>query len=190
MTAALLAGLLSLAMGCAGAPYYDTQREWTRRHEAYGVFETQAYVRATLKSEPFRRAYVRHYTNLFALTQDQAAALLELELDEHAQSHVVVCAFYTPDVGANDLNPNRGFWEVRLEGPRGDYVHPHQVTRLKQRDPTFAAMYPYVSQQFTLYELRFDRQTIEGRELAKVGERIDLVIAGAPARIRMGWTLQ
>lgn len=184
-----LALALALVACASSSPYYDVQDRWTRDADAYEQFQTKALVAATLKVEPFRRAYVDEYARLFALAPEQKAALLEAELEEDRQTLVVIVAFYTEENAWNDLNPARGIWEVRLENERGDIAQPFTVTRLNKRNPTWRTLFPYAKQHHILYELRFERNLPDGRPIARGGEALDLVIAGAPTRVRMRWTM-
>ena len=189
-----LAGAVTLAAlatftGCAGSPYRATQETWTRSEDSYTALEARAMVRATLETEPFRRAYVDEYARLFALTPEQRAALLAGQLDELRDHWVVIVAFYTSTRSWDDLDPARGFWEVRLEGPHGVWDHPARVKRLNPKNPTWKRLFPYWRTGFSLYELRFDRGGGTGTPLALPGEQLSLVIAGAPARVRLSWTL-
>lgn len=187
-------GLLALILGalptaCASSPYYDVQERWTREADAYLDLSASALIAATLKVEPFRRAYVDEYARLFALTPEQKVSLLEAELEEDRQTLTVIVAFYTADQAWNDLNPARGMWEVRLESGRGDIVQPFSVTRLDKRNPTWRTLFPFYAQHHVLYELRFERMLPDGRPIARGGEALALVIAGAPARMRLRWTI-
>jgi len=185
----LALGVALALTGCASSTY-DTERErWTRHEESYDRLASRAFIHATLKTEPFRRAYVEEYARLFDMDGEQTAAMLEVELEEAREAWVVVTSFYTPNQRANDLNPAKGFWEVRLEGEGGARARPSRVTRLKARDPAWQALYPYVHRHYTLYELHFPVQDDEGRTLASTGEALELVIAGPPARLRLRWVV-
>lgn len=181
--------LVSLLGACASSPYYDHQKRWTRDVDAYEAFEAKALVTATLKVEPFRRAYVDEYARLFQLAPEQKMSLLEAELEEDRRTLTVVVAFYTQDPAWNDLNPARGIWEVRIENGRGDITPPYSVTRLDKRNPTWRTLFPYFRQHHVLYELRFERMLPDGRPIARSGEMLALVIAGAPTRVRLSWTM-
>ncbi|MCA9518094.1 MAG: hypothetical protein KC635_24315 [Myxococcales bacterium] len=186
---ALAFALVAGGCGSASSAYFDVQDTWTRKELAHDGFDTEAYLYATLKTMPFRRAYVDEYSRMFALTGDQKTSLLEAEEAENEASYVVIAAFYTPEVGWNDLDPSRGIWEVRLEGPRGNVTRPHKVTRLNKRNPTWDALYPYTGLHYILYELRFARTDDDGERVANAGEPLKLVVSGAPARIELSWTL-
>lgn len=184
-----LAVLALLPLGCGASTYERVRDTWTREHQSYEALHARAFATATLKVEPFRRAFVEEYTRLFALTPEQRESLLENELDEDRRDLVTVISFYTPQPAWNDLNPARGIWEVRLETDRGDAVQPYSVVRLDGRNPTWRTLYPYVDPYHILYELRFERLLPDGRPLARSGERLSLVIAGAPTRFKLHWVM-
>ncbi len=183
----LVFGLLTA--GCGSSRYEKVRDAWTRDYQSYEDLHARAFATVTLKVEPFRRAFVDEYGRLFALTPEQKLTLLESELEEDKKDLVAIISFYTPVPAWNDLNPARGIWEVRLESDRGDIVQPYRVTRLDRRNPTWRTLYPYVDPYHILYELRFERQLPDGRPIARTGERIALVIAGAPTRMRLNWVM-
>ena len=185
----LAAALLALALaGCASSPYGQVHDRWTQREDAYSGWQASTLVRATLKSEAFRRAYVAEYARVFALNAEQQATLLDAELEEQAESWVVVVALYTSEAAANDLDPAHGHWSVRLEGPDGRWNLPAAVRELPRKSPTWRHFFPAFEVHFRLHELRFSRRTPEGLPLAAPGEPLSLVIAGPPAQLRLRWT--
>jgi hypothetical protein len=188
LTSALV-GLWLGVSGCGASAYEAARRAWTREEQVYDQFQAKAFAVATLKLEPFRRAWVDEYARLFDLNREQREALLEAELEEDRVQLVALVAFYTPQPSWNDLNPARAIWEVRLENGRGETSAPFSVRRLDKRNPTWNALLPWLDAYHTLYELRFERQLPDGRPLARGGEPLDLIIAGAPAQLRMRWTI-
>ena len=181
--------LVTMLAACGASHYEQVRDTWTRERHGYQDVSARAFATVTLKVEPFRRAYVDEYARLFSLTAEQREALLESELDEDKKDLVTIVSFYTPKPSWNDLNPARGIWEVRLESARGDYVAPYRVTRLDKRNPTWAALYPFVDPYHVLYELRFERQLPDGRPIAGPGDELRLVIAGAPTQLELSWVL-
>ncbi|PKN55694.1 MAG: hypothetical protein CVU56_19755 [Deltaproteobacteria bacterium HGW-Deltaproteobacteria-14] len=176
------------APACASSPYRDTLDDWTRSEDVYSNAQARAMVRATLETAPFRRAYVDEYARLFALTAEQRAALLEAQLDESDGTWVVIVALYTADTSWNDITPSRAMWEVRLEGPNG-WLPPKRVKRLDRKNPTWKRLFPYFGVHFRLFELRFDRGLTPDTPLARAGQPLSLVIAGAVAQMRLSWVL-
>jgi len=189
MRKALLVGLLGLLGACGSTAYESALDTWTRKKDAYSDFEARAFVDATLKVEPFRRAYVHEYARLYDLTAAQEADLLSAELAEARNDLVVIVAFYTPERRWNDLNPARGYWEVRLQNAHGDTAPVKSVVRLDSRNPAWRWLYPYFGKHHNLYELRFDKLLPDQRALDAPGEKLTLVIAGAPVQVHLDWQI-
>lgn len=176
---------------CSGPSAYDrTLAEWTRKVETYEDFESRVFVRATLKSEPFRREYARRYADLFALSPEQAEALAAAETDEAAREVVLVLAFFATKQDWDDLDPRRGLWNLTLAGPSGDRVGPAGVRRLRAEDPAWERLYPYLEHHDSLWEVRFPRLSEVGEPLFRAGDDVTFLLAGAPARVELGWTLE
>lgn len=190
MIVAVAAILLFGAGACGSSDYVRTQQAWTRSERVYENFETRAIAHATLKSNEFRRAWVDEYARVFALGAEQKAALTEADASEATERVVVVVSFYTQEPRWNALNPADGLWEVRLENAAGDWARPVRVQRLDGRNPLWSKLYPYHDTFSVLYELQFETVGTGGTPLLQPGEAIVLVIAGAPARIRLAWELR
>lgn len=188
--APIAAFALAVFSAACGASAYEVERDaWTRTEEAFENFEARAFVDATLKVEPYRRAYVREYARLYDLTAAQEADLLTAELEDDRDNLVVIVSLFTPERRWNDLNPARGFWEVRLQNGRGDTMPPYSVTRLDARNPAWRTLFPTFGPHDVLYELRFERMLPDSRPLAARGDTLTLVVAGAPVRVRLDWSM-
>jgi len=185
----LLAASLATSGACLGTTgaYREARRSWTRHEDYTASFVLRLDVRATLKTAAFRRSYANEYARLFALTSRQHDRLLRGELDEARREYVFVVALYTANREWNDLSPRAAIWEVRLQNGANEYLRPRVVQRLDDRNPTFRAMFPDAGDQHTLWELRFDRVRSNGEPLARPGEQIELIIAGAAGRVRLVW---
>jgi hypothetical protein len=79
MIVAVATILLLGAGACGSSDYVRTQQAWTRSEKVYENFETRAIVRATLKSNEFRRAWIDEYARVFALGAEQKSALAEAD---------------------------------------------------------------------------------------------------------------
>ncbi len=185
----LVIAALTPTGACAGpaGEYREVRRTWTRHEDYTESFVLRLDARATLKTAAFRRAYADEYGRLFALTSRQHDRLLRGELDEARREYVFVVALYTVDREWNDLSPQAAIWEVRLQNGANEYLRPRVVRRLDDRNPTFRAMFPDAGDQHTLWELRFDRVRSNGEPLARPGEQLELIIAGAAGRVRLVW---
>ena len=187
---ALALGLALVTSSACSAtlPEYADQRDiWTRSKIAWDGFVANATVHATLKAVAFREAYVKEYGRLFALTARQKQRLLAAELEEAKNTYVFVVALHTNQLDWNRLHPRDGVWAVRLENGKNEYVRPVRVKRLDPLNPTWTKLYPYLGDQFTFWELTFPRWTQDGALLANSGELMELIVAGAPAQIRLKW---
>lgn len=190
--AAVLAacGAAILLTGCGpGLPSYIRARDhWTEHENIYEDFESRLFLKATYKTEDFRREYVKEYADVFQLDDARQAALLESELAEASEVHVVMVAMFTHDINWDDLDPRRGIWEVRLEGEDGRFVLPADVNRLDVTNPTWKRLFPYIGDHDSFWEVKFPKSP-DDAPLAASGQALHLVIAGAPARARVSWTL-
>lgn len=185
--AVALAGFALAACGGPLADYDDARDEWTRSQETYESFESRLFIDATLKTGPFIERYVDAYARIFDLTEAQRAALADSEYQEARTGWTVVAAVFTHDPDWDDLDPDAGIWSIYLENAAGERLQVGEVDELDDDNPTWVRLFPYVGYHDTLYELRFPRP--EGTSFAGPGDRIALVITGAPARVRLEWTL-
>jgi hypothetical protein len=183
--------LLGDAAGCSATlpEYREARDDWTRHHVVWDNFVAQLFLYATLKTEPFRKAYVKEYGRLFSLTARQQERLLKAELAEGEESWVVIVAMATNELSWNDLDPAAGLWEVRLQSGSNATARPRAVRTLDRRNPAWLELFPYAKDQYTLYELTFDKRGATGDPLIVPGEQLELVVAGAPARVRLTWKI-
>ncbi|MEC9072997.1 MAG: hypothetical protein VX938_11475, partial [Myxococcota bacterium] len=91
---------LALLSGCAGGlpeVFVEERDSWTRETKIYDGFDSKLQVRATLKTESFRRAYSQAYAEIYDLDPGSAARLQEIETADAQRSIVILAAVYTPD---------------------------------------------------------------------------------------------
>jgi hypothetical protein len=184
--------LFIVASGCGQslpAAYEDALETWTQKQSSWENMESRLHVRATLKTEPFRRAYADAYAQIFALDRESREELLAAELAEGERDYVVLVALYTPEDSWTRLSPQYGVWEVRLENSSGAFARPRAVRKLNTNNPTWRRLLPDLTPHEHLFALHFARNNDEGLPLAAPGETVELVIAGAPAQVRFRWTL-
>lgn len=190
-TLLLLATLTSLA-GCARSlpeAYEASLEEWTREARAWENMESRIHVRATLKTDGFRAAYVDAYADIFDLDAGGRDELMLVEEAEGKRDYVILVALYTPEPSWSRLSPQYGVWEVRLESESGRAARPRAVRPLNTNNPTWKRLLPHLSPHEALFALHFARSNEEGLPLAVPGDKVELVIAGAPAKVRLGWKL-
>lgn len=178
---------LSLVAGCAGEfrNYEKSRRRWTKRVETYESFESRLFVRATLKTADFRAAYADGYGQIFALDKASRAALLKAELAEDATEYVVIVASFANSLDWEDIDPKAGIWDVRLENDAGRALRPTKMKRLDESNPTWKRLFSYLEFHDRLYEVHFAKDP--AAPLVTPGEPVHLVIAGAPALVKLTW---
>jgi hypothetical protein len=191
----LLGLALALSVAASGcgqslpAAYTEALETWTQEQNSWENMESRLQVRATLKTEPYRRAYADAYAQIFALDQESREELLAVELEEGERDYVVFVALYAPEDSWTRLSPQYGVWEVRLENSSGAFARPRAVRKLNTNNPTWRRLLPDLTPHEHLFAVHFARKNEEGLPLAAPGESIELVIAGAPAQVRFRWTL-
>ncbi|MCB9729532.1 MAG: hypothetical protein H6744_08550 [Deltaproteobacteria bacterium] len=181
--------LVTLLAGCAtdSRSYDRTRGRWTRKVETYENFESRLFVRATFKTEEFRRAYADAYARMFALEPAARESLLEAELAEQADEYVFVVASFTNSLDWENLDPKAGIWDVRMENGDGRVIRPSKVKRLDETNPTWDRLFPYKAFHDRLYEFHFPKDPAS--PIARSGEPVYLVIAGAPAQVKLEWPM-
>lgn len=190
-TVALLLGL-ALIVGCGRSlpeAYETALEDWTREQRTWENMESRIHVRATLKTAGFRAAYVDAYADLFDLDASARGELMSVEEAEGKRDYVILVALYTPEPGWSRLSPQYGVWEVRLQSESGRVERPRAVRNLNTNNPTWKRLLPDLSPHESLVALHFARTNEEGLPLAMSGETVELVIAGAPAKVRLSWKL-
>lgn len=190
-TLALLMAL-PLLSGCGRSlpeAYETALEEWTREERAWENMESRIHVRATLKTDAFRQAYVDAYANVFDLDQAGRDELMLVEDAEGKRDYVILVALYTPEASWSRLSPQYGVWEVRLQSESGRAERPRTVRNLNTNNPTWKRLLPELSPHEALFALHFAKVNDEGLPLAVPGDTIELVIAGAPAKVRLSWKL-
>ena len=187
-------GLLSLAgwlfiSGCSATlPEYSSARDrWTESQSVYRQIELQAQVHATFKTALFRRQYVREFARLFALRARQRQALLKQELAEAATRYVFVVILSTKKLSWNNLDREAKIWRVQLANRKGKAVAPTSVRELDRDNPTWQVLFPKIGTQYRIWELKFPRTSPDGQPLVSSGQHLDLIIAGAPAQMKLTW---
>ncbi len=190
-TVTLILGLALLA-GCARSlpeAYETALDDWTREQRSWENMESRIHVRATLKTAAFRAAYVEAYADLFDLDASARSELMAVEEAEANRDYVILVTLYTPEPSWSRLSPQYGVWEVRLQSESGRVERPRAVRNLNTNNPTWKRLLPQLSPHESLFALHFSRTNDEGLPLAVPGETVELVIAGAPAKVRLSWKL-
>ena len=186
--------LLALVGGCtwfARSPQPSTtegawaeQRDrYTRECKVYNVLSDVVFATATYQAPSVRIARVNRLAEWKGMLPSEREVLLSKERAEGLEFEEFLLSFYTDNRGANDLATDHGTWRVALVVDSKEQAPPVKID-LVRADPTTQVLYPYVSDFYRLYRIRFPHFPGD-RPLAELP--FTLLIAGAPARVEMEW---
>lgn len=186
----LLTVLMAGACGRSMPPAYEESRErWTSEVETYERMNARVFARATLETDPFVEEFVEVWGELFELEPDALAEKRRELLEEHRTFWVVRIAVFTNRLAWDDLTTDSEVWNIKLVGSDGAALPLHSAERLDYDDPVWERLFPYLTDFDTFWKLRFEREAAEEGPIAESGDRVELVIAGAPTEVRMHWTV-
>jgi hypothetical protein len=144
---------------------------------------------ATLLTEDFRQAYAAEYARLFSLTPAQHSAFEATQMKEGAEHHAVILVLTTREMSWNNLRPPADIWRIRLANRRGDSVDLQEARQLDHHNPTWQVLYPALTPQYRIWELRFPKRTEPGEILVSEGHHLDLFVSGAGGQFKFSWKL-
>jgi len=189
--AAFLLALTLIATACNPSlpEYVEARSHWSRSGENYRDLELTAKMHATLLTTDFRQAYAAEYARLFSLTPAQRSEFEAVQMKEEAQHHAVILILATREDSWNNLRPPAGIWRIRLANRRGDSVDLKEARQLDHHNPTWQALYPALTFQYRIWELRFPKRLDDDELLAPKGHHLDLFVAGAGGQFKFSWKL-
>jgi len=188
---AALCAVVVTAGGCGtvyqGVPGYDVAlpaayakalSAHTRAARSYTNLVQRALVVATLETPDFLEARFSEDARIHDLPEAERAARLEAFRKQNPGITAVIFLDASRP-SWQDLSAKDSIWRVALE-VSGKSYDAASVEKLDERNATLRHLFPYASRYGRLYLVRFP----EGAEKA-VGETSTLVVAGAPARVRL-----
>jgi len=156
---------------------------FTREKKLYDVLSDVAFATATYQAPSLRVARATRLADWKGMLPSERDALLSAERAEAVQYEEFLLAFFTDDRRANDLATGRGTWRVALIVDGKEQALPTRIEPLRN-DPTLQALYPYATDFYQLYRIRFPR--FPGpTPLADLP--FTLQIAGALGKVELEW---
>lgn len=143
------------------AAYQAVLNRYSGHHEIYQGFDTQLFAAATYQSWAFRQARVARETEFLHWTPDVAGRELAREQAENAQYVDFFFGVHTNDFRFDDFDARNSIWRVVLVTPQGQ-VLPTEIVRIGRADLNMRAYYPYMSDFWVGYRIRFPRQLANG----------------------------
>jgi hypothetical protein len=143
------------------AAYQAVLTRYSEHQEIYQGFDTQLFSEATYQSGRFREARVRRQGEFLHWTQDVLDQALAREQAENAQYVEFFFGSHTTDPKVDDYDEKDSVWRIVLVTPKGQ-VLPCEITRVGRADQDMRAYYPYMSDFWVGYRIRFPRKLADG----------------------------
>jgi hypothetical protein len=156
--------------------YMRVLERYSARAEMYHLFDTRAFVAATLLAPTFREAKARRLAAFRSETPSELEARLEQARVEAAQAHEFFVGMHVNEPRYDDLDRANSIWRIALVTPAGE-VLPTRVERVGRSSLDMRAIYPYMDPFWVGYRVRFPRE-VAGQPVVPPGtEQVVLQIA-------------
>jgi len=170
-------------------PYGAELKKWTRTVAFYSGLETRAFVRVVYLPPEFVQAQATELSRMRAELPDQAAATLARLREEYRQPSFFAVAYF-PDKTANDWNEPQSVWRIAVNVGMGERAPDRIVRYDRPFNAEQRALYPYLDEYSTAYQLRFPAQEAPPASAQQVtSQEIYLVVAGALGAMRFDWRI-
>jgi hypothetical protein len=188
--AAALALVLA-ATSCGHSSYEKTRERWTRDVRLTKALDTSLSVWATLFTPEFTSAYVKRRTEMFKLTGAEQAALERQVRDDAGSGYYFFVAAAAHDYNWVDFEQPRSVWRVALLNSKGEQVAASRIELERRVTATVVELFPYVTEFYRTYTVRFPLTLPDGRPLLRGGseEELTLRFAGPLGHAELRWKL-
>jgi hypothetical protein len=162
--------------------YLTVLKKWTRSQIVYSQFETQAHISATYQNPEFHRAYLKEYSRIYHLREDESKKREDSR--KGSASDVIEFIFYAyiPDKASNDFDRRGSIWTVYLVNEKGDRIDPMELRRIEPITPVVTEFFPYINPYYGItYRLRFPLLNHSGGDL----RTLKLVFAGVIGTVEL-----
>jgi len=190
--------IVVLATGCRSLPfpdpsfegeYGDSLKKWTRTVTLYSGLEARAFVRVVYLSPQFVNIQAQEISRMRAELPDQAEQTLARMRQEYRQPSFFAVAYF-PDKTANDWNEPQSVWRIAVNVGMGERAPDRIVRYDRPFNAEQRALYPYLDEYSTAYQLRFPAQEAPPASAQQVtSQEIYLVVAGALGAMRFDWRI-
>jgi hypothetical protein len=166
--------------------YGDALKKWTRTVTLYSGLEARAFVRVVYLSPQFVNVQAQEISRMRAELPDQAEQTLTRMRQEYRQPSFFAVAYF-PDKTANDWNEPQSVWRIAVNLGLGERA-PDRVVRYERPfNAEMRALYPYLDEYSTAYQLRFPASETPPAAAQFVPNELYLVVAGALGAMRFNW---
>jgi hypothetical protein len=173
----------------AQARYLEVLERNTAHREIYDLFDSRAFLAATLQTTAFREARAKRVAQFRALVAADAEALLAAERKAHEESLEVILGLHANEKRFDDLHRPNSIWTLALVTEAGEAV-PLSVERLPRPDANMFTLYPYLSSFWSQYRIRFPRTLASGAPLLPMGaKKATLRLASSVGKAELAFAL-
>lgn len=171
--------------------YRRSLKRWTSEIRLYDRWETSLLMKATYKSESFRKAWTHEFSRRYILPQDDYGLLLEQELDDASRYHEFLIAVWANDTRYGHFEGGDAPWQLRLVGDGGRTVDP-LVLRLEKKPSTETlALFPHIGPHDRLFVAKFPVLASDGTPILSPRSRgLKLQVVGVVNRGELVWRLR
>jgi len=150
--------------------YQQVYDRWTREEQILPVdgIENVLSVRATMLSYEFRSAYAVKVGHDLGLTGAQRDELEREQLAAAAAGHEFFLSVMSGIKDADELEPEEGPWNIRLEDDRGRRVSPASIEKIRRPSTADLQYFGYDRLHRTGYRVRFPFLAQDGQPI--IGE--------------------
>jgi hypothetical protein len=192
LQASLLMLVLLAAFGCQGQsakdvlwpdlndPYFQTTREWTRHDSLSDGIDVLVQASATLKSQPWREAFITRYAETYALSEDERARLAGDQMRAHGEFIDIVLAVSSSDPKLSDIGFDDPDWRI-FATQSEKRVLLSEIRPMEREDwppGKLKAFFPYYKRWRKFYTLRLPRTA---------GGPLTLTVAGPAGTMQFAW---
>jgi hypothetical protein len=169
--------------------YQDSLNTWTRAKTVHSQFETKVTITATLKSQPFNRAYLKEYERVSQLSPPEKKKWEETQAGLAADFTEFLFYAYVPDKEANDFDKRSSLWTIFIIDDRGKRVEPVEIRRIDKITTAMETFYPYLNKYYgNFYSLKFKPLPgLDAEPRDPSGKPIRLVMTSVVARVELTW---
>lgn len=161
-------------------PYIETTLNWTRHAELTDGIDVLVKASATLKSREWREAFAARYAQVYALTDEERAKLVDDQMRAHGENLDIVLAISGSSPELTNLKFRDPLWRV-FASSSGKRVYLSEIRPMESNDwppQKLKAFFPYYKRWRKFYTLSFPRPA---------NGPVTLTVSGPAGEMRFTW---
>jgi hypothetical protein len=169
----------------AAGDYATVSESWTRGGKLRAEYQLVAEVHVTIKSPPWRAAYVERQTRKLKLGTASRAELDAEQRQAESEAFEVVVILTTWDRRENDLDRGeRSVWRLVMVDAEGNEIEPVEIKRDRRPEYVVRSEFPDFGDFSRAYVVKFPR---DARLLGAGVDKIALRLSSSRGGIELTW---